>query len=341
MKDFEKLISFIIPAFNASRTIKACLRSIDLLPWKESTIETIIIDDCSTDETREVVKRALGAYPNLVFLKQDHNGKQGTARNRGLSIAQGRYIVFVDADDEVVSDGIVNAVTAMEKSGTDICYFDFEYEMPQGIWTRFQMPQETQNTILSSEVYLNSYYTPYYNAPWRTVYRRSLLLESGIRFCEGVRWEDCDWTVKVYSQANRIQFVSGVGYRYAFNENATSRQKTPSALSERVYAGLRLMEFSREIQARLPGLSQTLSQEGRYVYITDAIRLRNLTKYTIKDIIELYKRIGDRRRVQLLEYKWPVWETLFFKSRCGALIVLFFACPIVYGVRLLLHRNRR
>ena len=75
-------ISFIIPAYNASGTIVRCLDSIYVLPIDESDYEVIVIDDCSTDNTVEIVKQFAVKHSNLVLLQQVENHRQGTARNR-------------------------------------------------------------------------------------------------------------------------------------------------------------------------------------------------------------------------------------------------------------------
>ncbi len=323
-----KKLTYIIPAYDVAGSIKRVLDSIFALPFSCSEYEVIVVDDCSTDNTLDVLRRIQTLHPNMTVLHQERNQRQGAARNRGIDIAKGEYIAFCDADDTIVADGVINALKAVSETKADICYFDFEYEYPKDNWNQFQMPLETRNTVLKSNDYLENYYTCYYNAPWRCLYRTDFLRRTNIRFVEEVRWEDCDWTVKVYAKANKIQFVDGVGYRYAYNACATSKQRTPEAMSERVYAGLRLMDFGREISDTSPRLSAVVKDEGRNYYVTDTIRLRNLTKYSFKKIRAFYSYIGEERRSALIKYTWNKWENLFLKKKSFALSILFFACPL-------------
>lgn len=324
----EPFLSVITPVFNGFSCIRRCLDAIYSLPLCEDGFEVIIVDDCSTDNTLEILNDYASKHSNMVVLHQEVNLRQGAARNRGIDIAKGEYIAFCDADDMIVADGVMNALKAVSETKADICYFDFEYETSDGAWQVFEMPKETRNTILSASDYLNNYYTCYYNAPWRNLYRTDFLRKTGVRFVEGVRWEDCDWTVKVYAKAKQIQFVGGVGYRYAFNANATSKQRNPEAMAERVYAGLRLMEFGGEIETTLPRLSKVVVDEGRNYYVKDTIRLRNLTKYSFNEIGKLYSYIGEERRSALSKYPWDRWEVLFLSNKRLALLLLFFACPM-------------
>ena len=93
------LCSFIIPAYNASSTIVRCLDSIYTLGLAEQDFEVVCIDDCSTDNTIEVIEHYAKKHSNITLLRQARNHRQGAARNRGVSIAKGEYIVFVDSYD--------------------------------------------------------------------------------------------------------------------------------------------------------------------------------------------------------------------------------------------------
>lgn len=321
-------LSYIIPVYNGEKYIRQCLDSIFLLPLSSEELEVIVVDDCSTDGTALVLTEYQCKHSNVVILHQDKNHRQGAARNWGIEVAKGTYIAFADADDVVVADGIMKAVEALEQSDAELCYFDFEYEQPCGQWIRFAMPQETQNVILNSREYLEHYYTCWYNAPWRNVFRTSFLRRIGVKFEEDVRWEDCDWTVKVYLRATKIQFIDGVGYRYGFNENATSKLKNPPAMAERVYAGCRLLQLSDDSKESFPFLSETLSSEAKRHYVVNELRLRNMTKYSWKSIREFYHQPCSHHLPMLKKYRWSSWIGMVINHECLTLFVLLFTCPL-------------
>lgn len=337
------VLSYIIPVFNGGKCVSYCLDSIYSLPLHEGEFEVIVVNDCSTDDSMQVLRDYASKHSNMIVLHQEVNRRQGAARNRGIDTARGEYIAFCDADDTIVAGGVMNALKAVSETKADICYFDFEYEQPMGEWHLLEMPKETRNAVMSSFEYLEKYYTCLYNGPVRNLYRRDFLQSTGIRFVEGVRWEDCDWTVKVYAKAKQIQFVDGVGYRYASNEKSTSKLRSPEAMSERVYAGLRLMDFGDEISTTFPKLSKIVSEEGRNYYVANTIRLRNLTKYNVLQIKEFYSRLGEERRTALLKYSWSGWETLFLSHKLFSLFLLFWLCPMVSTGRKVVRliRNNR
>lgn len=331
------LLSVIIPAYNASSTIRLCLESVFSLPLTESEREVIVVDDCSTDDTLSV----LSQFKSVVVVHQAYNQRQGAARNKGIDICSGEYVIFVDADDIISSDGILQALEAVRKSGSDICYFGFEFQTKDKSWRKVEVPEAVRNSIVDSKTYLEEYYTTYFNGPWRSLYRTSFLKGTGIRFVEGVQWEDCDWSVKVLSRAKTIQFVDGVGYRYCFNGNSTIRHRNAGTMANRIYAGRRLMEFGEEVRETLPRLSEKVTAEGKNQYVVEALRLRNLTKYPIGVVKELYRRMGEEGRNALLPYEWPFWVHFFLRNKVGSLAFLHLACPCARLGRSLMRHIRK
>ncbi len=88
------LVSIIIPAYNAHKTIAACIDSVRSQTYKN--IEIIVVDDGSTDNTAQLLKTS---YPDIQCISIPHSGSPGYARNRGIERATGLYIGFIDADD--------------------------------------------------------------------------------------------------------------------------------------------------------------------------------------------------------------------------------------------------
>ncbi len=93
-------VSFIIPAYNVQSVVCCCLKSI--LPLLHDGHELVLIDDGSTDKTAEIVHDFIATenVPNAIVLSQTNAG-QSAARNKGIQMATGNYIWFIDADDYV------------------------------------------------------------------------------------------------------------------------------------------------------------------------------------------------------------------------------------------------
>ena len=108
------MISFIIPAYNAEKTIKRAVESI--VNQKETTLdfEIVVIDDGSNDKTEEIVK----VYPEVNYYKTENKGVSA-ARNLGIKKAKGDYIIFVDSDD-YVSDSLLSDIEKYIEEGIEL-----------------------------------------------------------------------------------------------------------------------------------------------------------------------------------------------------------------------------
>ena len=96
MEEMADLVSVVIPAYNAGRTIGETLDSVISQSYR--AIEIIVVDDGSTDDTVAVVQRRMAEIPSLQLLTQTNQGVS-TARNAGIRAARGAFIAFIDADD--------------------------------------------------------------------------------------------------------------------------------------------------------------------------------------------------------------------------------------------------
>ena len=117
----EPLLSVIIPVYNCAPVILRCLDSIDY-----PDAEIIVIDDGSSDDSAKVVMDYARNHAGVRLL-QKANGGVSSARNMGIDAATGKYVMFVDADDYLVPDGIVRMVDLAESEEADIVKYKIEF----------------------------------------------------------------------------------------------------------------------------------------------------------------------------------------------------------------------
>ena len=112
----KKNVSVIIPSYNRAHLL--C----EILPgyFQEEVQEVIVINDCSTDNTREVLLEMQYKFPNLIVLENDTNKKQTFSKNRGLDIAKGEYIFFGDDDSFLQEGTIARMLDTKKKTNADI-----------------------------------------------------------------------------------------------------------------------------------------------------------------------------------------------------------------------------
>lgn len=115
------LISVIIPAYQAEKYIADAVRSaLGQKGIAAEEIEVIVINDCSPDDT-DAAMRPFADHPAVRYIKNDHNLGVADTRNRGLDMAQGRYVAFLDADDWWEPDKLSAQLLLLEETGAPLC----------------------------------------------------------------------------------------------------------------------------------------------------------------------------------------------------------------------------
>lgn len=117
MSKYEYRITIIVPFYNTSEYLKKCLDS--LLHQTISSIEIIVVDDCSTEDTEKIYAE-YASCKNIIFLRNEQRLGPGGARNRGIEIAHGEYIGFCDSDDWVELDTYRVVTDSMDEYNCDI-----------------------------------------------------------------------------------------------------------------------------------------------------------------------------------------------------------------------------
>jgi glycosyltransferase involved in cell wall biosynthesis len=117
-------ISVIIPTFNRAGHLGNAIDSVLRQSYKD--IEIIVVDDGSRDHTIEVVGRYINKYPGVFKYIYQNNAGPAAARNIGLDAASGRYVAFLDSDDEYLADKLCKQILFLEKSGCDMVCSDMQ-----------------------------------------------------------------------------------------------------------------------------------------------------------------------------------------------------------------------
>lgn len=208
-------LSIIIPAYNAEAYLPQCLDSI--LAQEHWGCEVIVVDDGSTDGTAALLER----YPDVKVVHQENRG-MSTARNRGLDVARGEYILFVDSDD-LLTDGALKTLVA-ELSGEDIIAFNAkklhdatgeqtyhptirEPETTDG-WTYF-----CRHRLEATDIHLVCI--------WQRAYRRQFLIDNNLRFADGIlRAEDDLFTSQAMLAAKTLRTITPCLYIYRIRANS-------------------------------------------------------------------------------------------------------------------------
>lgn len=196
MKD---LISVIIPAYNAEKSLSRTLDSV--LKQDYGNLEIIVINDGSTDLTEDLVNQYQAVDCRVVLINQA-NGGVSSARNKGIHNARGMYITFLDADDTFEVNFVSSLYSAIHKDNSDIAYCGFSYLTETGKTNK--NISFTKNDVLI-KYFLNQ--LPIHTSSW--LIRKSYLDQFKIRFKEGVSWgEDIEFFTQVLAHSKNLTYVN-------------------------------------------------------------------------------------------------------------------------------------
>lgn len=195
------MVSVVIPVYQAETLLPRLLKSLETAPhWT-----VIIVDDGSTDGTVSVANRWLSGRLSGCVIALNHVGP-GAARQVGLDAVEDDYVIFADADDEVVAPALQRAVNAISQTGADVCITSYE-ERP-GFQETKRMGQIRPRRSKSHHVLTDR------AAIWGKVYRVEFLRTRGITFPPLRSADDVIFSWRVASRRPRVIEWPEVGYLY-------------------------------------------------------------------------------------------------------------------------------
>lgn len=213
----EPLLSVIIPVFNTAQFIPDCLDSILKQTYKN--IEVICVDDGSTDQSVQIIKRYCSKDSRVQLISQKNQG-QSAARNHGMHLSHGKYITFLDSDDWLEKKALEQCVRILEKKNIDAVIYNMVMFLPTG----------EEFVCFSGPLYpeKNGFYYPseeercfnITNAAPSVFKRTSILYD----FPEGMIYEDWVFMIRFFASNPQIYWMNAPLYHYrrGFEKSTTS-----------------------------------------------------------------------------------------------------------------------
>ncbi len=210
-------ISIIIPVFNAEKYLRQCLDSAKDQTLHE--IEILCIDDGSTDSSGRILDEYAAADHRFVVLHTQNAG-QSAARNRGLEIAKGEFVAFLDSDDWYDPDYCEKLRKRQAETDADMTLSLFTFEgFPEDVsLTLRHLDFDTAEDDLNKIRMIYKTWT----VVWNTLYRRSFIEENHLRFLEGFLFEDTAFSLKAGLLAKRTALLRQSFYHYRFGGYSTN-----------------------------------------------------------------------------------------------------------------------
>ena len=229
----SKKVSIIVPAYNSGDTLARCLGS--LVHQTLDDIEIIVVNDASTDDTWEIMKRCQAQFPEkVVIVNGDVNRGSGGARNQGFDIATGEYIGLVDSDDFVAPNMYEQLFNKAKEGNYDIvdCGYYSEKKDTATIFTGDNvtgiLDANKRNILISGGGYLVT-----------KIFRRELFNDPPIRMREHIRClEDTEILIYMFLRAKKIGNVKEVLYNYCDTSGSATKDTDFSIYLESVMGAM-------------------------------------------------------------------------------------------------------
>ena len=196
-----KKLSIIVPVYNVEKYIRPCIESIFLQGLKEDDFEVIIVNDGSKDHSMEVIQDIISLHQNITIINQENQGLS-VARNNGIEIAKGEYLLMPDSDDVLITDSLKPLLEIAFESKADLVVADFlrrnEDEMGLPIsQDDFKTEEKSGERLFTEDLVANECNV------WRTLYRRVFLSIHHISFQPGIAFEDLPFTFECFLKAKK------------------------------------------------------------------------------------------------------------------------------------------
>ena len=221
-------VSIIVPCYNTSKYLKSCLDSLINQTLKD--IEIILINDGSTDNSNEIIT----SYNDkrIKYVNKENEGI-GKSRNKGIELAKGEYLSFIDSDDYVTLDFCEKMYNKAKKDNCDIVICDYfkdnESMICQVTFPSFKPSSLKENPDIINNVNLG---------PCNKIYKRELFKNKKNRFVEDLKYEDAPLVCSLLIDANKIGKIDECLTYYVIHNNSETTKR-----DERIFDILKIVDL--------------------------------------------------------------------------------------------------
>lgn len=216
------IFSIVVPIYNVEKYLCDCIDSILGQIFKD--FELILVNDGSTDDSENICNRYAGIDTRIKVIDKE-NGGASSARNAGIRIAQGEYIVFVDSDDYIQSEEFLFEMSKLlENAETDIIIYGHTYMHDVSkkiLGKRYTDLEEINHKKKNEKLDWLIKEDKFSIAPWMHAINREFLIKNNLYFNEEYRTEeDIEWAYRVFASKPELYGFNNCDYVYRIRENS-------------------------------------------------------------------------------------------------------------------------
>lgn len=279
-------LSIIIPTHNNELYIKRCIESIK---YKNKNIEIIVVNDGSTDKTKQIIEEE----PNIKVINLKNQKGVSFARNIGIKESRGKYFTFIDGDDYICNYDFNLILKDITKYNPDIIIYNYYEENKIRIKSKYQYQHEILNNKQTINKLLNDQIS---QTVWAKIYNKKF---KNIKFNEQLKInEDCEYTLNVLSKSQKTLIKKDFIYVYNKNNNSLTSKYTCEQIKNNDYIKYISKDIKknpsysiyREIHELKKLHLYSQCKKNRYKYLKKNID-KNLLRKLLKESIPISNKI--------------------------------------------------
>lgn len=312
-------IDIIIPAYNTEKYLSKCLNSVLNQTFEDYKI--IIVDDGSKDKTLEIAKIYHDAFPNLIkLLPLFKNQGAAHARNTGLEVSTGEYVMFLDSDDELMPGVLEEANNIIDKYNPEIINFNMimNYNGIDVTKAGLRKDVKTANKLISpyDEKSIIHEIRPSVTAK---CFKRSSIEPN---FPSGLKWEDYAFVVPHLVQTENIYISTMIGYKYnvnLFGTSVTDIFKVPTRILD-IFEGTDIINSNIDRQhhkdfAHDLRITKTINCLQRVRDLAFAVNISYIDKVRLANLLVNLITIREGDYKELEWYHEQIKQSLLYRIR--------------------------
>lgn len=325
-------ISIIVPVYNAEQYLDGCINSVLNQTLKE--FELILVNDGSTDRSGEICEQYKEKDARITVMHKENGGGAGATRNLGLTVANAKYVTFMDADDWMQPDMLEKMYQVACKEDVEVVICGYRY-----IFNESRESEENYNQFLPSQKIIGSdnlkkFFVKHFpdgmvGYPWNKIYKLDVIKTQNLQFPLMRRMQDGIFNLHFFGLAESCFVMEDALYNYRASQ-AVTKKKLPAdfydlleSFANQYYAELKKWKYSAE-KVELPMVKHFLNELVSCIenlFINENTnrkeRYENLELYYRKDLVQYMLN----KNASITRYSAIVLK-LFKKKKFGILSVL-------------------
>ena len=232
------IISVIVPAYNAAKTIKSTILSI--LTQNYEDFELIIVNDGSTDNTLSICKSIID---NRVIVIDQENGGLSCARNTGIRASKGKYICFVDSDDTINSNYLNYLYSSIKDNNSDLAICGMQLSSPNNISNLCFNQAKCYEQIWDNSEFLKHFQLGLLNSACNKLYKAEIIKSNNLSFPIQSITEDISFNIEYLKLSSSVSTIKEALYIYQLQNSQLTKKVSEDMFTNYINIHVNLLEI--------------------------------------------------------------------------------------------------